>query len=137
MAENKFRYGIDYRLKPLIENFKYNAISPTYGAYTAYTFTVYQMFIERDQILLGPHDRWVTRDELLHGFKSSHRKPDSYLATLEKAIGDFDKLPMSLKNTQRRPMKERIKDRRWEITGIVLSAVGLLLAIVFWLFPFK
>ena len=129
-------HGQDYETKELVRDLRLQAMSPTFGAYTEYVFTFYQAFIERSQLVLGPTDRWVTYNELSRGRTSDgQRISNGNLADLENRLpGRLEGLPLSLRLVQKRALREIIKERRWELIGIIIGAIGVLLTVLFFLF---
>ena len=73
-------------------------LSPSFGALTAYHFTFFHAR-NLPPITLCPHDRWVTRDELLAG-RTSDGKPvrGDHIGPLEARMGKrIDHLPSSFR----------------------------------------
>ncbi|MCS6835377.1 MAG: NUDIX hydrolase [Anaerolineae bacterium] len=60
------RYGQDYQLRLLIDGYSPPpSLSPTFGAYTIYTFWIYHMVGLRRPLDLGLQDRWLSLDHVL------------------------------------------------------------------------
>jgi len=137
LAMNHLQYSKDYDLRELVNSLEHTAISPTYGAYTKYNFTVFQAFMTRRQLTLGPNDRWVTLKELLCGpSKEKAHPPDEYLSKLDdKLPGGFDGLKLSLDEVQKRPLREIAVEKKWELTGLAIGIASIAIAVLFWLFP--
>jgi 8-oxo-dGTP pyrophosphatase MutT (NUDIX family) len=67
LAENSLVYPRDYNLLKLVSDLKINSLSPTFGAFTSYNFTVYHAVFKCPKLFLGPNDRWVSLSELIAG----------------------------------------------------------------------
>jgi len=126
----------DYELRKLASDLQLIEISPTYGAYSEYNFTIYQAFIKRRQLVLGPNDRWVTLAELLAGTTKDRQRISgngtNYIAELDKRLpGGLKGLPLSLDEIQTRSLSEIIKENRWEIVGLIIGILGIILSVLF------
>jgi 8-oxo-dGTP pyrophosphatase MutT (NUDIX family) len=94
------RYGQDYHLRLLIDGYSPPpSLSPTFGAYSAYTFWVYHLVGLRRPLELGPQDRWLSLDHVLspqfepalegedeHLFRLIDRRLEGGLAALSSSI---------------------------------------------------
>jgi len=132
---NHLQFDRDYKLQKLVSNLQHIQLSPTYGAYTKYHFNVYQATVKRRQLLLRPIDRWVTLKELLHSENNGRaRRPSEYLSKLDRQLaGGLESLPLSIDEVQKRPLREIIRNRKWEVAGIAIGIVGIILAVLFFL----
>lgn len=135
LRQNHLVYPRDYELQELASDSKFSHISPTYGAYTEYRITTYQMLIRRPQLILGPHDKWVTQSELLAGAtKDRERIFEPYLRELDEQLpSGLEGLPLSIDEVQRRPLSEILKERRWLLVELALAIIGIILSILFFL----
>ncbi|MFC2146699.1 hypothetical protein ACFLRT_04990, partial [Acidobacteriota bacterium] len=129
LTKNHLVFQKDYELKELVPDLKYCELSRTFGAYTEYHFTIYQMFIKRSQIILGPNDRWVTLEEMLSGMdKTGISVALRYGKKLDEILsGGFEGLPLSLDVVQRRPLKKILKERWAIIIQIILGIISAIL----------
>lgn len=107
MRQNHLVFAIDYQLTEIASDSQYKELSLTYGAYTEYRITTYQVFMSRPELVLTPHDAWVTRKELLAGAtRDGRRIYEPYIADLEKQIrGGLAQLPLSFEQEQEGPRK--------------------------------
>jgi len=137
LAANHLTYGDDYELHELVPDLTISELSRTYGAFTEYHFTIYQAIFDRKHLILGPNDRWVNYSELMAG----RTKDGALLITAEghnyfqdineRIHGGLQNLPLSIKATQRRPIKEIIRDRKWELVFLILALLGIALTVFF------
>jgi hypothetical protein len=132
LHENRLQYPKDYELIPLVTDLDVRSLSPTYGAFSAYRFTVYQALFQRKQLKLGQADRWVTLDELLGGqTKDGQRIADNIAREVDSSLpGGLDGLKASFTETQRRPLAVILRERKWEIAGLVLTIIGIILGLI-------
>lgn len=105
---NKFVYGQNYRLKPLIEKVEFFNLSPTFGAFTKYTLTVYQMFVDEKKIKLGKSDRWLTASELRKGVTKDGILVASFFQHEKYFEGKYEDLPLSVKQVQQWQPKKAV-----------------------------
>jgi len=137
LKQNDLLYERDYELEELAKNVQVTELSPTYGAYSEYVFTFYRVFIRRQQLKLAHSDKWVTLDDLRTGeTKDGQRISNDTVAYLDKhldARGGLKGLPLSLQKVQSRPLMDIIKERRWELFGLVIAFLGILLSVIFFL----
>ena len=132
LTQNNLVFQKDYELKKLAPELKVKYLSYTVGAYSEYHFTIYQIFYNRAQLILGQNDRWITYSELVSGrVKQGTRVHAIYIEELDIQLpGGLDSLPLSLDEVQKRPLSEIIKERRWELIGIIISVLGIIIGIV-------
>ena len=67
LPHNKLTYPHDYELIELASALGLTRISPTFGAFSSYSFTVYQAIFKCQHLKLGPNDKWVSFSELVSG----------------------------------------------------------------------
>lgn len=86
----------DFELEPLATFSGETRISPSFGALTAYQFSFFRAAGLR-ALVLGPHDRWVDRADLLAGrMATGEPVRGDHLPYLEQALGcKIDQLPSS------------------------------------------
>ncbi|MBN2100444.1 ATP-binding protein [Candidatus Dojkabacteria bacterium] len=90
----------NYTLEPLAENMRHYEISPTFGAFTEYTFSIYQIMFAEEDIKLGGGDIWVSAKEL-EAEQSYDGKHIRLTFEPEKVIGKtYDELPLSTVRVQ-------------------------------------
>ncbi len=134
LHKGNFIEGSNYKLRFLNKVSK-NEISLTCGAYTEYVITYFQPFFENKQIILGPNDRWITLSELLAGkTKNGIGINESAIPTINANLpGGLSGLNLSIDEIQQRSLLQIAKDHPWEVLGIVIGVIGILLSIVFFL----
>jgi hypothetical protein len=133
---NKLKYGGNYKLQELIPHIQLTEISPTWGAYTEYHFTVYQAFFDATQLKLGASDEWISFAEAKQGFAKKNGNSistgildfDEYLKKTNQ-VG-LDGLPLSLNEKQKRRIKEIIGEHK---VAIMLCVAGILVTILVFL----
>ncbi len=77
----------DFRLEPLASFAGATRLSPSFGALTAYRFSVFRAAGLRE-LTLGPHDHWLRRDDLLAGrLPTGEPVRGDHLPYLEQALG--------------------------------------------------
>lgn len=132
LTPNRLEYKKDYELKELKPDLRNCNLSYTFGAYTEYRFTIYQLFLKRPQLILGPNDRWITLQEIFDGKeKTGIRVSGDYLKELDEQLpGGLKSLPLSMDEVQKRPLREIIKERRWEIAGIIATLLATIIAVL-------
>lgn len=94
------RYGEDYQLRLLIDGYSPPAtLSPTFGAYTAYTFWVYHLLGLSRPLNLGPQDRWLSLSQVLSpAFEPTLEDEGQHLFRLidQRLEGGLAALPSSI-----------------------------------------
>jgi hypothetical protein len=135
LAQNNLVYDRDYDLIELVTNLTLKSLSRTYGAYSEYDFTIYQALIKRKQLILGHNDKWVTYDEILEGKTKQGIKISSKIVIEvdNKLPGGLEGLKLSLDEIQKRPISEILKEKKWELVGIIIGIIGVILTILFFL----
>ncbi len=100
LYKNSFLKEEKFQLVPLTVGRKHYEVSPTYGAYTEYTFSLYQLTFDNFDIKLGGGDCWVTLEEL-NGAKANDGLDIRLTFEPEKAIGKtFSDMPLSTPRIQ-------------------------------------
>jgi hypothetical protein len=131
LTQNQLVYNKDYELKELVSDLKAFDLSRTFGAYSECHFAIYQLKSKRRQLILGPNDRWITLHELLSGKDKNGVRISRYFKELDNRLpGGLEGLPLSLEKVQKQPFSEIVKDRRGELTGIIITILGIIIAIV-------
>jgi hypothetical protein len=135
LAQNHLAFPKDYELQELASDLQAASLSPTYGAYSRYHFTIFQAFVKRSQLALGPHDRWVTLDELLSGrVKDGRRIGGDIILDLDQRLpGGLDGLRLSVDEVQRRTFLEMVREKPLEWIGLAVGVISLILSILFFL----
>jgi hypothetical protein len=103
-VEEELNYQIsfaagDFQVEQLARFQGETALSPTFGALTAYHFTFFRI-TDLTSLQLASSDRWLTRHELLSGH-TTDGKPvrGDHILRLERTIGQrIDELPSSFVN---------------------------------------
>jgi hypothetical protein len=124
-------FALNYDIIPLGKVTK-RELSLTYGVYTEYDLHYSQVRFNKGLLHLGPNDRWVTQDELLSlRVSRGVRINESAIGELEKLLpGGLEGLALSLDEVQRRSVQQVIQDHPWEVAGLVLGIVGIILTII-------
>jgi 8-oxo-dGTP pyrophosphatase MutT (NUDIX family) len=104
LSGNNLTYLEDYQLAELVSNIELTSLSPTYGAFSSYNFTIYQAVFKCPQLKLGPNDRWVTLAELTSGETKDGKCISSEVICKVDALlpGGLDGLKLSLDGVQDR-----------------------------------
>ena len=143
LARNDLKYKRDFDLNKLSDGLLLKKLSPTYGAYSEYDMAYYQAFIWREQLILGPDDKWVSLSELMSG-KTRAGEPifEALIEKLDAELpGGLKHLPFSLDNKQNQVQNGSIGQRLWPnnwqkagfflgVVGIVVTIAGIVLALV-------
>jgi hypothetical protein len=93
---NNFVYGKTYKAKKISLQMAHETISPTYGAYSRYTFDIFHLSITLPFLKLGPLDKWVSYQEIRAGVT----KDGITISDIDYRKIDFKKLRVSLTNEQ-------------------------------------
>jgi 8-oxo-dGTP pyrophosphatase MutT (NUDIX family) len=108
-------------------------LSRTFGAVTEYRVVFFQLESEAQQIRVGPSGRWVPEDALLDR-TTLFGGATLNVAALERLDqllpGGLRGLPWSLPRVQHRSLREVVRDRPWEVVGLVIGILGLVLALI-------
>lgn len=131
LAKNRLEFEKDFTLQELTR-FQGRVISRTYGAYTDYYMTVYQTLFKRSQLVLGPNDRWVTLGEIQEKRTKDGMRISSILCDIDRELpGGLMRLSLSLEKTQKRPLRQIILERKWEIAGLTVAIISVILTVLF------
>ncbi len=133
---NQLRYGIDYELKEIAKDLKIKKLSRTFGAYTEYNFTIYHATIKNNKLALGPNDKWISLNELLSGKTNDDVNiPNEIICKIDDVLGSgIEGLKDSINEIQKRKIIEIIKARIFEVVGIAIGIIALILSILFYYF---
>jgi hypothetical protein len=136
LTQNQLVYNKDYQLNELVSELKAFDLSRTFGAYSECHFTIYQLKSKRRQLILGPNDRWITLRELLSGKDKNGVRISRYFKELNNRLpGGLEGLPLSLEKVQKQSLSQIVKDRHGELTGIIITILGIIIAIaILWAF---
>ncbi|SFJ80996.1 NUDIX domain-containing protein [Streptomyces pini] len=108
-------------------------ISRTHGAVTAYRVALYQLRSGTERLPLAPGALWVPEETLLDpaGTVGGATLNITALLRLDRALpGGIGGLPQSMSGVQHRPLREVVRDRPWEVVGLLVGVVGLLVSLV-------
>ena len=111
----------------------FSDLSPTYGVNTAYTIGYFQLFTKKAYLRLGPGDRWVTQEELMSGqTKKGELINSSGIDILDKKLlGGLQGLRLSIETVQQLSLRDLVKNRQWEIVGIIVGVISIILSVIF------
>lgn len=103
LSGNNLTYPKDYDLLELSSNLELTCLSPTFGAFSSYNFTIYQAAFKCPQLVLGPNDRWVTLSELTSGKTKDGTRISSEVIRKVDALlpSGLEGLKLSLEGVQR------------------------------------
>ncbi|GAB2814919.1 hypothetical protein GCM10022221_10990 [Actinocorallia aurea] len=108
------------------------AVSRTYGSLTLYVLTVHHLRTQRNRVLPGPGDRWVTEAELLRGRTRDGESIRSPAARVDAAIpGGLARLDATVPALRRTGIADVVRTHPWEVTGTVFGVLGLVSSVVF------
>jgi hypothetical protein len=93
---NNLVNGKTYTVKKITTQMSHETISPTYGAYSRYTFDIFHLTITLPFLKLGPLDKWITLQEIHTGIT----KDGISISDINYDKINFKKLPLSLDNEQ-------------------------------------
>jgi len=93
---NNLVYEKTYKAKKISLQMAHETISPTYGAYSRYTFDIFHLSIALPFLKLGPLDKWVSYQEIHAGLT----KDGIAISDIDYNKIDFKKVPLSLDNEQ-------------------------------------
>ncbi|GAA2815965.1 NUDIX hydrolase [Streptomyces showdoensis] len=108
-------------------------LSRTVGAVTEYRITFFQLETDAPAIPVGPGARWVPEDVLLDPTSLVDDATLNVVALtrLDDSLpGHLHGLPWSLPATQHRSLREVLRDRPWEVAGLVIGVLGLGLSLI-------
>lgn len=104
LSANSFSYPEDYDLLELVSGLELAALSPTFGAFSLYNFTIYQVMFNCPELILSHNDRWITLSELMSGLtKDKYGTPSDIACKVDALIpGGLRGLKLSLQKVQNR-----------------------------------
>ena len=108
-------------------------ISRTVGVNTLYHFSFYLARLGLKRLRIDPTiDRWVREKEVLSGrTRNGIAIASEWLKDLEERTpGGISSLPYSLDSPQTAALKQILRERRWEIAGLVIGILGIVVSIV-------
>ncbi|MEV7279158.1 NUDIX hydrolase [Streptomyces sp. NPDC093111] len=108
-------------------------LSRTVGAVTEYRITFFQLETEATAVPVGPGGRWVPEDTLLDPAAQLDGATLNVvaLARLDDSLpGSLAGLPWSLPTIQHRSFRDVLRDRPWEVAGLVIGVLGLGLSLI-------
>lgn len=108
-------------------------ISRTIGVNTLYHFSFYLAHFGLRNLRINPaSDRWISQKEVQSGStKDGIVIASEWLDELQTRIpGGIYTLPYSLDTAQMATLKQIIRLRRWEIAGLVIGILGIVVSIV-------
>lgn len=99
---NKLAYQEDYDLLELVSNLELTSLSPTFGAFSSYNFTIYQAVFRCPKLVLGHNDKWTTLSELTSGETKDGTPISSEIARKVDVLlpGGLEGLKLSLESVQ-------------------------------------
>lgn len=107
--------------------------SRTHGALTEYRMTFFLLKTDADLLRPGPGAAWVDEEDLLDpGFRVGRASLNvTALRSLEATLpGGLRGLPWSLPDPPRRGLGEAVRDRPWEVAGLVIGVIGLAVSLI-------
>lgn len=107
--------------------------SRTHGALTEYRMTFFLLNTDTDQLRPGPGARWVDEQDLFDpDFRIGRASLNvAALRRLEGTLpGGLRGLPWSLPVSPRRGLGAVIRDRPWEMAGLVIGVIGLVVSLI-------
>jgi hypothetical protein len=108
-------------------------MSRTLGVNTLYHFSFYLAHFGRRRLRINPaSDRWLTQKEVQAGrTRNGIVIASEWLEALQEHLpGGIPSLPYSLDNTQMTTLRQVVRDRRWEVAGLAVGVIGIIVAIV-------
>ena len=135
LYQNAIRFPPNYEIRDLAK-LSAKELSLTYGVFTMYDLHYSQIIFRLPHLTLGPNDTWVTLKELLSGrTKNGVGINESAIVELDSRLpGGLEGLGLSLDQVQHRTLRQIAADHPWETIGIVLSLIGIILSVIFFLF---
>ncbi|MEQ8145659.1 NUDIX hydrolase [Streptomyces sp. OP7] len=107
--------------------------SRTYGAITDYRVTFFHLKVDAERLRPGPGARWVDESRLFDpDFRIGRASLNvTALSRLNATLpGGMHGLPWSIPATLHRRLGEVIKERPWEVAGLVLGVLGLAVSLM-------
>ncbi|MBC8988743.1 NUDIX hydrolase [Micromonospora chalcea] len=107
--------------------------SRTYGAVTRYRMTFFQLTSTRQSLKVGPEGHWVGRHALLDGqalVKGRTVNAAGVRRLIASLPGGLDHLAVGLSLGRRRSFTLLLREKAWEVIGVVLGIAGLVVTLV-------
>ena len=106
-------------------------LSRTYGVNTLYEMTIFQLRTGRTRLGTSPSVRWLTAGDLIDSTSDDFNFTAlrQVAATLPGGVAD---LPLSLKASQSRSLRQVVRENGWEFWGLIIGLLGLILSVVFY-----
>jgi ADP-ribose pyrophosphatase YjhB (NUDIX family) len=108
-------------------------LSRTQSVVTDYHITLFQLLADAEQLPTAPGARWIAEPAALSDASQVNGASLNLVALtqIDEALpGGVRGLPPSIPGVQRRPLREIVRDRPWEVAGLVIGIVGVLLAVI-------
>ncbi|MFG3348768.1 NUDIX domain-containing protein [Streptomyces sp. NPDC048018] len=108
-------------------------LSRTFGAITEYRITFFQLECPVADLPVGPGGRWVPEADVLDPTTTLDGASLNVAALeeLDRSLpGRLSGLPLSLPGVRRRSLREVVRDRPWEVVGLVIGVLGLVVSLV-------
>lgn len=111
-------------------------MSRAFGVNTKYRFSFFLLKMPGGQLKLGPADRWVTQREIEAGVtrEGSLIAIDALGALRAGLVGGLESLPLSLPAAQKRRLREIAREHHWEIAGLLIGILGIIITLVLFFF---
>lgn len=139
LSEELHNYTFDPRRDSIeeLKTVEITQISRTFGVNTAYQLTLFHLRSTRTSLSTGPGARWIDEHTLLSetATLNGHTLNMAGLRLADSGIpGGIQGLPPSLPPTQHGLIVDLVKDKPWEIIGVLLGILGIIASIIFdWL----
>lgn len=108
-------------------------LSRTQSVITDYRITLFQLRTDAGRLPTAPGARWIAETVALGDVGQVNGVTLNLvaLARIDEVLpGGVRGLPPSIPGVQRRPLREIVRDRPWEVAGLVIGIVGVLLAVI-------
>ena len=100
ISRHNLVYGKNYELEQLTSTpIKFEDVSRTYGAITAYEFSIFGVKLNLEKLCLSPIDRWIPLEEMKNGVTSTGkniRDPHIYRLFDANILNGFEGVPQSI-----------------------------------------
>lgn len=111
-----------------LQRFERLAVSRTSGVLTHYRIVVFHLRTRREQIALGPADRWISERELNFGRADDGRR--ILFSALTELPGGLAGLEPAVSARARLSHWGLLRRHPWETMGLVLGVLGLAVSIL-------